>query len=225
MKAKTAPILIMLASLALAVAPTGLERTTKVGDKSTYALVFDYKMPQGSGMFTSAVEEETKAVTATGFEVQRTYKDTKVSVDGQDFPQNFPPYTLGYDKAGKVLTAAGDEVGADATRFIRMWTFVAPGKPVDVNDTWKVEEAEDKDAGKPAFEANFKMVGKDAVAGFDTAKVEFSAKETGDSKATAKGTFWIRLTDGATVKAEIDLVQAPNPGQPMDGKLTYSLKP
>ena len=215
----------MVATVALAAAPTGLERTTKVGEKAEYTLLLDFKYSNGGGTFKSSIGEETKAVSGTGFEVTRTYKDAVVIVDTLEYKQNMAPYTVGYDRTGKVTLVSGDEIGPDSLRFARLWSFVAPGKDVESGTTWKVTEPENKDADRPAFEISFTYTGKEAMAGFDCAKVTFSSKETGDSKAAAEGTFWIRLTDGATVKAEATLHNAPNAGLAIDGKVSYALKP
>lgn len=214
-----------MATVALAAAPTGLERTPKVGEKAEYTLLLDFKYTNGGGTFKSSISEETKSASGTGFEVTRTYKDTVVIIDTMEYKQNMAPYTVGYDKSGKVTLVSGDEIGPDSLRFTRLWNFVAPGKDVEPGGTWKVAEAENKDADRPAFEINFTYAGKEAMAGFDCAKVTFAAKETGDSKAAAEGTFWIRLSDGATVKAEADLHNAPNAGLAIDGKVSYALKP
>lgn len=215
----------MVVATAFAAAPVGLERTTKVGDKAEYTLLLDFKYPSGSGTFKASISEETKSAGESGFQVTRTYKDAVVIVDTSEYKQNMAPYTVTFDKSGKLTMVSGDEIGPDSLRFARLWTFVAPGKPVEVNDTWKMTEAENKDADRPAFEIDFTYVGQDAMAGFDCAKVSFTSKESGESKAAAEGTFWIRLSDGATVKTEAGLHQAPNAGQAIDGKISYALKP
>lgn len=224
MKTTSVLTLFCCAALAFAAAPVDLERKTKVGDKAEYTLLLDFTYPNGSGTFKTNIAEETKS-TKEGYEVQRTYKDALVIVGTTEYKQTMPPYNTTYDKVGKVTLVSGDEVGPDTLRFERLWSFVAPGKPVDVGESWKVTEAEDKDADRPAFEMTLAFAAKEAMTGFDCAKVTFNAKETGSSKAAANGTFWIRLSDGATVKTEVELHGAPNSGQAIDGKISYALKP
>lgn len=214
------PLLVLC--MAFATTSVSLDRKAKVGETGAYSLHFDFKIPSGTGTFKANATEVTKAATADGFEVERSYKDVVVSSQGSDFPRSMPSYVLEYAPNGKVKVVAGDETTPDTVRFMRLWSFVAPGKPVDAGDTWKFSEPEDKDSGRPAFEVTFSMDGKDSVAGFDVARVSYTAKEAGGG--SAKGTFWIDTENGATVKVDTEITDAANAGGKIGGHLVYLRK-
>jgi hypothetical protein len=119
----------------------------------------------------------------------------------------------------------GEEADAQTYRMALMTTFTPPEKPVAVDGTWAHESKADQKKGLPARKTEYKAAAVEKVQDQEAVKVEFKYKETeGDTPATSEGTHWISVKDGALLKSEAKLKNAPVPGAPAPMDLTIRME-
>jgi hypothetical protein len=228
-------IVLVAASLAVAgVAGAGifqaitLKRVPKVGEVYKYSLkgTFDF-----SGMEISVSglsTEKVLAVEGDTYTVESASTDTKVSVGGQEMEQPAATTKTTYKLSGLATKIEGDEVSSTNYRIDNLSGLHLPEKPVSVGETWTFEQKASDTLGTPAVKVTYKAVALEKFLGFDTLKVEFESKESGnDTPGTMKGIMWIDTATATYVKSEAAWTDITFPGAPvpLSGKLTMTRIP
>lgn len=114
----------------------------------------------------------------------------------------------GPDRLLKSHAADGEESDAETIRLALLTTVKAPEKPVAIGEKWSATLKSDVKETFPV-EAKYEVVGTEKVGEWDTIKVSFSSKETGDGKGEASGTIWLNTADFSTVKEDSKIKNAP----------------
>lgn len=157
--------------------------------------------------------------------------DTKGSLDVGGQEMEMPDMGATKTKTnldGTIKEIIGEAAGPDTYRNASLLTIFRPEAPIKVGDEWTWTAKADGEKGTRAMSGKYKAEALEDVAGKKTLKVTMEVKETeGDLPASAKGTVWLDLANGMTVKSEADVKNAPIPGapEPVSGKLKSELVP
>jgi len=125
---------------------------------------------------------------------------------------------------GEIISTTSDAPKEmQSPRMDAISSFIYPGKPVSIGDTWSHSVKGDR--AKATFDtlATFKYVAEETVGSMPAFKVEMNYKETNaPTNITATGTFWVAESDGELLKAQIAVKNADVGGgmPPADGDLS-----
>ncbi len=184
------------------------------------------------GMDIKATYTQTTTVTDVSEGVITTEGgDVKGTIDLAGQEMEMPDMGVTKTKTnldGTVKEISGESAGPDVYRSSSLLTIFRPEAPVKVGDEWNWTTKADGEKGTRAMSGKYKAEAFEDVAGRKTIKISIDIKETeGDLPASAKGTVWLDITNGISVKSEADVKNAPIPGapEPVSGKLVSELLP
>lgn len=208
-----APLLILpLAGWALQT--YSLKRVTKIGDTAKYKVTMDVAFGDLEYKTTSVSDLKVVRVDDDGtFTTQTVQKETKIKIKGVADEMTTPDSdatTASRRANGELVTLNGEKIDATSYRIDALYAFRAPDSPVKVGDKWTYEPKADLKTGSLAGKAEFELVSVDKVGMWEAAKIKWTYRETeGTDPASSEGTLWIDTKDGALVKCEGKLKNAP----------------
>jgi hypothetical protein len=123
---------------------------------------------------------------------------------------------------GDIVSLNGDKIDATSYRLDALYAFHAPDAPVKTGDRWTYDSKADPKTGAVAGHAEFELVGIDKIVNWDAAKIRWTYKELeGTEPASSEGTVWIDIKDGAVVKCDGKLKNAPLRDAPRPVDFTF----
>lgn len=150
-----------------------------------------------------------------------------LDVGGQEMPFPEMGTTKSHTKLdGTIKEIEGESASPDTYRMTAVSTVFRPEAPVKVGDEWTWSAAANSELGTRKIEGKYKLAAIEEVKGIKTAKITMEVKEVeGDLPASAKGTIWLNVANGMTVKSEMEIKNGPIPGspEPVNGTLKTEL--
>jgi len=151
----------------------------------------------GDLKFTATVTNTVKEIQSGGnILVEAKQENFTMSVGGQDMGGGPPNVVevLTEKPNGFIIARKADDnaKGGDSPRLDQLQQFTFPDKPVNVGDTWNLEQKGESASDTYDSVTEFTFRGADSVNGIAGYKVEFTYKETNAPTATtATGTVWV----------------------------------
>lgn len=150
-----------------------------------------------------------------------------LDVGGQEMPMPEMGTTKSHTKLdGTTKQIEGESASPDTYRMTTVTTIFKPEAAVKVGDEWTWTAAANSELGTRKTEGKYKFVAIEEVKGIRTAKITMDVKEVeGDLPASAKGTVWLSIANGMSVKTEMEIKNGPIPGapEPVNGTLKSEL--
>lgn len=150
-----------------------------------------------------------------------------LDVGGQEMPFPEMGSTKTHTKVdGTIKEIEGESASPDTYRMSAVSTVFKPEGAVKPGDEWTWSAPANSDLGTRKTEGKYKLVAVEEFKGIKTAKITMDVKEVeGDLPASAKGTVWLSITNGMTVKSEMEIKNGPIPGapEPVNGTLKTEL--
>lgn len=191
-----------------------LKRITKIGDTAKYKVTMDVAFGDLEYKTTSVSDLKVVRVDDDGtFTTQTVQKETKIKIKGVADEMTTPDSdatTASRRANGELVTLNGEKIDATSYRIDALYAFRAPDAAVKVGDKWSYEPKADLKTGSVAGKADFELVSIDKVGMWEAAKIKWTYRETeGTDPASSEGTLWIDTKDGALIKCEGKLKNAP----------------
>jgi hypothetical protein len=223
---KTRPLVI--AALLAAAAVQAGQQTYSIqykpvkGSKTAYSLSFAIDSPSIKVTYEAKIVNEVVEVKDDGTFIMASYQSDGVTiVDGVKQPSAAETVTAvtTYDKLGVPMAIGGDNATPESFRVANLTSFLAPGKPVAVGESWTVKIAADEKEKTRAVTHTYKVVSVDK----GVAIVDMSvAESTTDFPASAKGRVWVNLANGEQTKFDLLVKNMPIGGVYIDGKVVIT---
>ncbi len=220
---KTRP-LVIAALLAAAAVQAGqqnysIQYKPVKGSKTAYSLSFAIDSPSIKVTYEAKIVNEVVEVKDDGTFIMASYQSDGVTiVDGVKQPSAAETVTAvtTYDKLGVPMAIGGDNATPESFRVANLTSFLAPGRPVAVGESWTVKIAADEKEKTRAVTHTYKVVSVDkGVAIVDMSVVE----STTDFPASAKGRVWVNLANGEQTKFDLLVKNMPIGNVYIDGKV------
>lgn len=178
-------------------------------------------------VMTGESKTTTKAISPNG-EVTETIEDGSLMVTVGGESTSMPsqaPYEMKSDGDGNLLSVVGKQTTAIDYRRSQMSAFSFPANPVAIGESWTKKFAANSKTGTVDGESTYKLDGTERIGGAECARITWTYTESSGVKpASAKGTMWIRISDGTRLKlsAEAKSVPIDEKLPPVDMKIEYA---
>lgn len=223
----------LLPAAALAQGPVTLARMAKAGQTHRYKLQIDGTVGGAEFVLKSVAKTTVKEVTPAGEIVSEDSQEEQVlQVGGMEIPlPEAAPVTLKRDASGRLVSLMQNGgvslFGPAVEKALAMISGpVFPGRPVQPNESWTVEDENPVIAGtKIKIEGTYQ--GLEKVGEQELWKMKQVATvptgDTGDAKLTF--TFWLSPSTGEMVRHESEGLNIPTQFGPMSYKESMVLTP
>ena len=218
---RSAVVILLLTSAALAQDKVLLSRKAKVGDVTRTSMDVAMTADIGGRQVSLGLKGiEAATVSAVGADGQLTVRaraeSMSVTLDGNPMPlpPESPSSTVVMTRLRSLISYTPGDSTQDAAFEARMFnatTIVFADKPVGVGDTWTREVKADAALGTVAAIAQFKITAFEKVESASTAKVEMTYREAAPGGIQSSGSFWIDVATGEDVKTEFEFRNVPFP--------------
>jgi len=216
--------LLALTSLALAQDVVNLKRAPKVGNTLKFALKAELDIQGTPVVVTASVTDKVTKAEDGKYTVETSQTDLKINDMEAPGGGGDDTSTSTYNLLGKLLETKSAQEDDGSKRMSVLQSFEVPDKELKVGDTWTINNAAEPKFRNVASKIDYKVEAKEKVGKWETLKVTFTAKEaTGETPASATGTYWISIEDKDVVKYESSWTNAPFPMVgPQSAKVTLT---
>ncbi|MCW5937147.1 MAG: hypothetical protein KIT11_07570 [Fimbriimonadaceae bacterium] len=227
---KVAALFAVLAigSIAMAQDKVLLKRVAKPGETFKYSLVVDTELNGTPITYKATVQDKILEAKDDGsYKISTEQTNAKVVMDGNemDTPTDVGALsTSTVEASGRIADMDGDMVSADAFRMATLEAIVWPKQEVGPGDKWQVKVEKNDRQGVVASVLDYELLGFEDFGSRKAVKLGYSSKELeGSDPAMAKGTIWVELGTGLTLKRESEWTNVPIAGFLISGKVKMSI--
>lgn len=197
------------------------------GNATVYDLTFRIDgMPQKT-TYKSKLENEIIDVRDDGsYITSSTQTDHKLIIDGKevDSPSEELTEVTTYDKNGVPMQMGGDMDSPESFRVAFLTSFLAPSKPVAINETWVIDIAADQEKRIRKVKHTYKLLRISKIGEIEVAEVSIKVREISeDHPASVLGKVWVDIKTGETVRYQIEVLDLPIGAEYIDGGVLIEL--
>lgn len=196
--------------------PVVLQRQVTEGQRAIYRVTTDIDADGSRFRYTGRSEEVIERVDPSGtFVIRSTQLEGTLRFGEETFRAPAErPTRLRRATSGAILEIVGVASDPDRYRLATLDAFYYPADPVRPGSTWRREGDGNVRQGAPPYRADYTAEAFERVGEVEALRVRGTVTELRDGGARSEGTYWIGLSDGWIVKAEVQWFSVPFGGSP-----------